>query len=341
MHIIISEFSIEVNKKSIFNMYFIEMNGGIGKIEMLKKTNILALVGGGKSPWFPPNNLIIWDDHQGKIISKLRFNENILNIRLRNDKIISILQKKLYIFNLKTLETISIFDTFCNPSGIIGISNGDNNKLIIAFPYESQGHVYVGNIISNKMEEISKISAHESKIACLSVNKDGTILATSSDKGTIIRIFTTFGGVKFSEFRRGTKNVIMNCITFDQNNRFMGCTSNGGTLHIFSIIGIMNILNENSNVNKKGNNNLEEEPKNSKSLLGKIGGFLNIKHSYLDSERNFARFKIQEPYSLLSFGNDNTFVVLTLDGKYYKAAYDPKKGGESCKIEEKKILEDE
>ena len=133
-------------------------------------------------------------------------------------------------------------DTFCNPSGIIAISNGDNNKLIIAFPHQSQGHVYIGNIISNKMEEISKISSHDSKIACLSINKEGTILATTSDKGTIIRIFTTFGGVKFCEFRLGTKNVTMNCLTFDQNNKFIGSTSNAGSLHIFSIIGIMKII---------------------------------------------------------------------------------------------------
>ena len=41
----------------------------------------------------------------------------------------------------------------------------------------------------------------------------------------------------------------MNCIILEQNNRFIGCISNGGTLHIFLIIGIVNILNENSNTN--------------------------------------------------------------------------------------------
>ena len=45
--------------------------------------------------------------------------------------------------------------------------------------------------------------------------------------------------------------------------------------------------------------------------------------------------KYKRIYSLLGFGNDNTFVILTMDGKYYKAAYDPKNGGESCKIKDK------
>ena len=313
------------------------MNGGIGIIEMLKKTNILALTGGGQIPCFPLNQLVIWDDHQGKIISMLRFNNNIINIRLRNDKIIVVLQKKIYIFNVNTLETISSLETFNNPLGPISLSNGDNNKLITAFPYESQGKVYIGNCFSEKMEKISIVSAHDSKLACISLNKDGTLLATSSDKGTLIRIYTSFG-IKFAEFRRGTKSVEMNCISFDQNNKFIGCTSNGGTIHIFSIIGIMKLLNEN-NLDKNKYKN-EDEPRNSKSLLGKIGGLFNIKNSYLESERNFARFRIQEEYSLLGFGNDNTFEVITKNGKYYKAAYDPKRGGDCCKIEEKNFLVD-
>ena len=143
-------------------------------------------------------------------------------------------------------------------------------------------------------------------------------------------------GEKISEFRRGTKSVSMYCISFDPNDKFIGCTSDAGTLHIFSIFGIMKLLNENNNKNNK----FDEEPKNTKSFLGKIGGLLKIKNSYLNSDRFFAKYKIQENNSLLAFGNDNTFVVIDKNGKYYKVAYDPIKGGDCCKIEEKNIFND-
>ena len=313
------------------------MNGGIGIIEMFQRTNLLALVGGGKNPKFQINQLIIWDDHQGKIISKLRFNENLMSVRLRNNKIIVLTRNKFYAFNMKTLVTIAIIKTYDNPLGIIATSNGDiNNKLIVAFPYESQGHVFLGEI-TQKCEKLSIVQAHDSKIACISINKDGTLLATASDKGTLIRIFTTNDGQKFSEFRRGTKTVEMNCIAFDPNNKFIGCSSNVGTIHIFSIAAITKALDEKNN---KAKNEIEDEPKNSKSFLGKIGGLLNIKNAYLESERSFAKFKVQEENSILGFGSENTFVVITMDGKYYKAAYNPKRGGDWCKIEEKNILND-
>ena len=313
------------------------MNGGIGIIEMFQRTNLLALVGGGKNPKFQINQLIIWDDHQGKIISKLRFNENLMSVRLRNNKIIVLTRNKFYTFNMKTLVTIAIIKTYDNPLGIIATSNGDiNNKLIVAFPYESQGHVFLGEI-TQKCEKLSVVQAHDSKIACISINKDGTLLATASDKGTLIRIFTINDGQKFSEFRRGTKTVEMNCIAFDPNNKFIGCSSNVGTIHIFSIAAITKALDEKNN---KAKNEIEDEPKNSKSFLGKIGGLLNIKNAYLESERSFAKFKVQEENSILGFGSENTFVVITMNGKYYKAAYNPKRGGDCCKIEEKNILND-
>ena len=223
------------------------MNGGIGIIEMFQRTNLLALVGGGKNPKFQINQLIIWDDHQGKIISKLRFNENLMSVRLRNNKIIVLTRNKFYAFNMKTLVTIAIIKTYDNPLGIIATSNGDiNDKLIVAFPYESQGHVFLGEI-TQKCEKLSVVQAHDSKIACISINKDGTLLATASDKGTLIRIFTTNDGQKFSEFRRGTKTVEMNCIAFDPNNKFIGCSSNVGTIHIFSIAAITKALDEKNN----------------------------------------------------------------------------------------------
>jgi hypothetical protein len=61
------------------------LDGGIAIVEMLYRTNILALVGGGKSPKFPPHKVILWDDHQGKVISELRFNSYIRNVKLKKD----------------------------------------------------------------------------------------------------------------------------------------------------------------------------------------------------------------------------------------------------------------
>ena len=239
---------------------------------------------------------------------------------------------------MKTLITIGIINTFDNPLGIIATSNGDNNKLIVAFPYESQGRILLCDV-SQKCEKIcDAINAHNSKLACISINKDGTLLATSSDKGTLIRIFSTNDGQKITEFRRGNTTVEMNCITFDQNNKFIGCSSNVGTIHIFSIAAITKVIAEKNNETK--NEQGEDEPKNSKSLLGKIGGLFNIKNSYIDTERSFAKFKIQEENSLIGFGKDNTFFVITMEGKYYKAAYDPKRGGDCIKIDEKNMLVD-
>ena len=53
---------------------------------MLGRSNIFALVGGGKNPKFSPKKVVIWDDHQKKIKCELKFSSEIKNIKLKRDK---------------------------------------------------------------------------------------------------------------------------------------------------------------------------------------------------------------------------------------------------------------
>lgn len=308
---------------------------------MLKSTNILALVGGGKKPLFPINKIIIWDDSIRKVISELRFNSNVLNVKIKMDRIVGVCQRKIYVFNINTLDTLNIIDTYENPNGIVAISSGDLIS-VIAFPFQDKGQVKVVNF--NSSSELPIINAHESKIACLCINNNGTLLATASDKGTLIRVFLINNGELVTELRRGIKNADISCIAFDQHNKFVGCSGDTGTIHLFSIVAaIKNILEKNSNIGNniyKEKNENENEPKNTKSLFGKITGMLGMKNALSDSEYSFAKFRIQEHKNILAFLSDNSnhISVLTSEGKFYLASFELN-GKEECqKIHEFNIL---
>lgn len=304
------------------------MGGGIGRIEMLKSTNILALVGGGMKPIYPPTKIIIWDDKIHKVISELRFNSPILNTKIKMDRIIGVTERKIYVFNINTLDCLDIFDSFENTNGIMAISSGDLIS-VMGFPFGEKGQVKVVNF--NSLAPLPLISAHESRIACLCINHNGTLLATASDKGTLIRVFSIQTGELIAELRRGVKNCNISCIAFDEHNKFVGCSGDTGTIHLFSIVTAMkNSANNTSNFS-------EDEPHNTRSFFGKISGMLGVKNALLDSEYSFAKFRIAEHKNILAFTSVNNIAVLTNEGKFYLAGFEF--GKEECnKKEEHSII---
>jgi WD40 repeat protein len=62
------------------------------------------------------------------------------------------------------------------------------------------------------------------------------MLATASDKGTLIRLFNVEKGTFLLEVRRGSERADLYSIAFDPLSKFIACSSDRGTIHIFSLL---------------------------------------------------------------------------------------------------------
>ena len=86
------------------------------------------------------------------------------------------------------------YDTAANPRGLCALSPHASNA-ILAIPGIEPGHVQLVDLGNAKVPP-TLIAAHETPLACMSINKDGTLIATASEKGTLIRVFETQTGRK-------------------------------------------------------------------------------------------------------------------------------------------------
>lgn len=69
----------------------------------------------------------------------------------------------------------------------------------------------------------------------MALNNDGTLLATASDKGTIIRVFSVPGAQKLYQFRRGTYPSRIFSMSFNLMSSLLCISSATETVHIFRL----------------------------------------------------------------------------------------------------------
>ncbi len=206
-------------------------SGGIGIVEMLFRCNIVALVGGGRNPRYPPHKVMIWDDHQNRCIGELSFRSTVQSVKLRRDRIVVALSHKVYVYRFVDLKLLDQIPTIRNDSGILALSI-DSSNAVVACPGVSRGHL---RLEQYDVQKTTIIPAHSSDLAQIALNRDATWVATASDKGTLIRIFDVLSGTLLHELRRGLDRADVTSIAFNADASFLACCSNRGTAHVFNL----------------------------------------------------------------------------------------------------------
>mmetsp|Transcript_25635 Transcript_25635/g.28516 ORF Transcript_25635/g.28516 Transcript_25635/m.28516 type:complete len:341 (+) Transcript_25635:20-1042(+) len=275
-------------------------DGGIGVVAMLYRSNIIALVGGGKNPKFSKkkNKVMIWDDYQRKCIAELEFRSWVKGVKLRRDRIAVALEKKVYIYNMDDLSLLDQIDTFENPKGLLALS-AQQESIVLVTLGNKIGEVRI-SVYNTSQTHI--LPAHTNAITQLTLSLDGKLLATSSDRGTLIRIWDTSTGQQLKELRRGAQTAEIQSIAFSEKSNLLCVTSDKGTVHLYNM----------GQVNRQ-------------SSLSFFRGVL----PYLGSEWSVAQFSVPEPQSICAFQGDNNVIVLGSTGNCYTYKFEmsKEKGG--------------
>ncbi|KAL2754056.1 hypothetical protein ACRALDRAFT_2043149 [Sodiomyces alcalophilus JCM 7366] len=204
----------------------------IAHVEMMGLTNYLAIVANCTYSHFSQNKVVLWDDQgdkPGAYISLLQPVRRVLQGNLLGQRhIIVVLQDSARIYTVnKRPEFVSQYETAQNRLGLCCMSD-----RLLALLGNTPGHV---QLVDRATKTVNIIPAHNSPLRALHMSQDGSLLATASDKGTLIRIWSTRTRARLAELRRGVDPSTIFHLAFNPSGTMLACTSDKSTLHIFDV----------------------------------------------------------------------------------------------------------
>ncbi|CCG83855.1 protein of unknown function [Taphrina deformans PYCC 5710] len=346
-------------------------SGGYGVVEMLFCTSLVALVGLGDQPDLSPRRLQIVNTKRQSTICELTFPTSILAVRLNRKRLIAVLEQQIYIYDISNMKLLHTIETSSNPGAICALSP-DSENCFITYPSptpSSMGSNSAAHAPGNtpqmavsgdallfdalNLKSINVIEAHKAPLAAMALNNNGTLLATASDKGTIIRVFQLPGGEKLFQFRRGSLPTKIQHMSFDMTSSFLAVSSASETVHIFRLSNEqlqdpeadVGVRHDNARNNKRGAMGMirKQSQNLGRTFAGTFGSYLpNRVTEIWEPMRDFASFKIPagSVKSVVAISSSQArVIVITSTGYFLQYEIDLERGGDCTLVEQNVLLE--
>ncbi|KAI9585360.1 autophagy-related 18b isoform 1-T1 [Glossina fuscipes fuscipes] len=219
-------FAISAGNK-IDEIFSTENSENIRIVERLFNSSLVVLVTDLK-----PKSLRMLHFKKKQEICNCSYPSDILCIRMNRCRLVVCLAKDIHIHDIRNMKVLnSIKNIPPNELGLCSLSLNSH----LAFPIStSTGELRIFNV--NKMKTGLIIKAHDSVLSALSFSPNGSLLATASERGTVIRVFCVKNGQRIQEFRRGVKRCVrIASLVFSNNGEYLCASSNTETVHIFKV----------------------------------------------------------------------------------------------------------
>jgi autophagy-related protein 18 len=196
---------------------------------LLYCTSLLVMVASGDTPGASPRKLKLWNSQNKDTIAEIPFDSTVMTCRLNKSRLVVYIDiQQIHIFELATMNCIQILSTNNNAAGLLALSS--EAKSYLAFP-GYPGRVVLYDAANCRL--LTQINAHKGNVAQIQFDRQGTLLATASETGTVIRVFSVPNGDLLYSFRRGIQHARINSLSFCPNSKFLSAGASSGTIHIF------------------------------------------------------------------------------------------------------------
>ncbi|KAM7354941.1 autophagy-related 18a isoform 3-T3 [Cochliomyia hominivorax] len=199
-------------------------------IERLFESSLVAIVAQRA-----PRKLKVCHFKKQSEICNYSYSNSILAVKLNRERLIVCLEESLYIHNIQDMKVVhTIRDTPCNSTGLCALSSSSDH-CYLAYPGSvTSGEVQIFDAIN--LHAKTMIPAHDNPLAALAFSPSGTEIATASERGTVIRVFSSLDGTKLFELRRGLKRCVsIASLSFSTCAEYLVSSSNTETVHIFRL----------------------------------------------------------------------------------------------------------
>ncbi|KAK0429008.1 hypothetical protein QR680_011131 [Steinernema hermaphroditum] len=167
-------------------------------------------------------------------VAEVDFKEPIKSIR-HNNKIVAVcLSDRIRILVLMTLKELHVIEiSRFNVHGLFDMCQTD--RSLIVHPTMVPGQVGFFDA-ENLQEDLPIKRVHTSSLTTIKLNKDGTLLATASRKGTVIRVTDVETRTVLYNFCRSLmRQAKIYSLAFSADSKYLASSSDTGTVHLFEL----------------------------------------------------------------------------------------------------------